>query len=412
MVEKKYPINVKEVEAEYQELSGRMGFDGSKYLPRIIKKAFTMEQARLALAFNISNEETAEILGVSKTEVESNTQGYQVEALAKKLKLDKETVEQHIQYMFELGFAFPTRRGWRWARSFMQVKDSQTNPKFDEQLGDEYFDLWEAFQKIESYPTSYMQRLVASEQAEPRLRIIPARKSLKDAGDVVPEDDIEQVLKLYDRIAVGHCPCKRLVRDRACQSDTEVCLIFERIADHNIKRGAGRVISMEEALAIHDKSTAAGMVCMPQSNEAKPTLAAMICHCHWCCCDAIASIITMNYPFENEIAPSCYQSVVDPDKCTGCQICVTRCQFEAIQMKKYLGSGRQEKLKAWVDPDKCMGCGLCVITCPSEARTMVMVKAGDTIPRESAAPSVYTALQEHKRSKHMDTGSVMTRSLL
>ena len=50
-----------------------------------------------------------------------------------------------------LGFAFPTRRGWRFARNMMQLKDSQTNPKFDEQLGDEYFDLWEAFQKIAEY---------------------------------------------------------------------------------------------------------------------------------------------------------------------------------------------------------------------------------------------------------------------
>ena len=80
-------------------------------------------------------------------------------------------------------------------------------------------------------------------------------------------------------------------------------------------------------------------------------------------------------------------------------------------MKKYLGAGKQEKLKAWVDPDKCMGCGLCVIKCPAEARTMIMVKTGESIPRESAARPAYTAVQEYKSGKHIDTGSVMTKSL-
>lgn len=411
MAEKKYAISLKEVEAEYQELAARLNFDGSKYLPRILKKAFTLEQARLALAFDISSEEIASILGISQEEVESDAQKYQIEALARKLNLDKETIEKHIQYMFELGFAFPTRRGWRWPRSMAQAKDSQTNPKFDEQLGDEYFDLWEAFQKIEAYPTEYLQGLVSREGAEPSFRIIPAHKSLKDNPDIVPEDNLEEVLKLYATIAVEHCPCKRLVRDRACHSPTEVCLIFDRVAEHNLRRGAARVISVEEALAIHDMANDAGLVCMPQSNEARPTRAAMICHCHWCCCDPIASTVMLNYPFKKRIAPSCYQAVVDPDKCTGCQLCITRCQFGAIQMKKYLGAGKQEKLKAWVDPDKCMGCGLCVIKCPAEARTMIMVKTGESIPRESAARPIYTAVQEYKSGKHIDTGSVMTKSL-
>lgn len=409
--EKRYPINPKEVEIDYQELAAQMNFGGSKYLPRIIKKAFSVEQAKLALAFDISVEEMAGILGVSREEVEANARQYQVEALSKKLKIDKEIIDKHIQYMFELGFAFPTRRGWRWARTADQAKDSQSNPKFDEQLGDEYFDLWEAFMKLEAYPTSYMQRMISTqiEGGPPGFRIIPARKSLKDVEEIVPEDNLEEVLKLYSTIAVEHCPCKRLVRDRACHSPTEVCLIMDRVAEHNLRRGAARVISVEEALAIHDMANEVGLVCMPQSNEARPTRLSMICHCHWCCCDPTASTIMTGYPLDKMIAPSCYQAVVDPDKCTGCQACVTNCQFGAIEMKKYFVANRQEKLKAWVNPEKCFGCGLCVIKCPAEARTMKMVKTGDSIPREATAPTGYTEVQTYKSGKHMDTGSVMTK---
>ena len=137
MAKKKYPISLKEVEAEYQELSARMNYGGSRYLPRIIKKALTLEQARITLEFYNSNEDIGKILAISADEVAKDPTKYQVEAICKKLKLDKKTVEDHIQYMFEVGFIFPTRRGWRFARNMMQLKDSMTNPKYDEQLGDD-----------------------------------------------------------------------------------------------------------------------------------------------------------------------------------------------------------------------------------------------------------------------------------
>jgi ferredoxin/biotin operon repressor len=409
--EKKYPINPKEVEVEYQELAGRMNYDGSKYLPRLLKKAFSLEQAKLALAFEISSQEIAGILGISKEEAEGKAQKYQPEALAKKLNIKKEDVDKHIRYMFEVGFAFPTRRGWRWAKTAEQAKDSQSNPKFDQQLGDEYFDLWEAFQKIEAYPTSYVQRIAAydSEGGPPRFRIIPARKSLKTVDGIVPEDNLEEVLKLYSTIAVEHCPCKRLVRDRSCHSPTEVCLIMDRVAEHNLRRGAARIVSVEEALEIHDRAAEAGLICMPQSNEARPTRLSMICHCHWCCCDPIAATLMTGYPLEKRVAASCYKAVVDPDKCNSCQVCVTACQFNAIEMKTYSPGEKQAKFKAWVNPEKCFGCGLCVIKCPAEARSMKMVKSGDSIPKEIQAPGGYTEAQAYKTGKHMDTGSVMIK---
>ena len=410
MEKKKYPISLKEVEIEYQELAAMLNFDGSKYLPRVVKKALTLEQARLALALDISPEEIASTLSISQEQVDSDVRKYQVEALAKRLDLDKEMAEKHIQYMFELGFAFPTRRGWRYARNVAQMKDSQTNIKFDEQLGDEYFDLWEAFQKIEAYPTSLWGLLARIEVLGPIWRVIPARKSLKNIPDIVPEDNIEEVLKLYDKMAVEHCPCKRLVRDRACHSPTEVCLILDRVAEHNIGRGAARMISLEEALAIHDMASDAGLVCNAQGIEAKP-LSPMFCHCHWCCCDEFAPLVMHGIPLQKVINSSCYQAEVNPDKCTGCQTCVTRCQFGAIEMKRYPGAGRQEKWKAWVNPEKCVGCGLCVIKCPTEARTMKQVKTSESIPREGLETAGYTTVPEYKRGKHVDTGSVMTKPL-
>ncbi len=411
MSERKYAINPREVEPEYQELAARLNFDGSKYLPRILKKAFTLEQARLALELYASPEDIARTLEITVDEVGKDLNRHQAAAISRKLAISSEVVAHHIRYMFELGFAFPTRQGWKFARTSHQIKDSQTNPKYDAQLGDEYFDLWEAFQKIEVYPTTGPARFAVAQKYGPSYRVIPVMKSLANMNDIVREDNLAAILKLYATIAVEHCPCKRLVRDRACHSETEVCLIFDRVAEHNIRRGAARIISLDEAMAIHEASDKGGMVCLAQSNEAKPTRLPMICHCHWCCCDALAVAVMQGFPMRTWLAPSCYQAQVEPAKCTGCQKCVTRCQFGAIQMKHYPGSGKQERMKAWVDPEKCMGCGLCVTACPAGARTMFMVKSGDSIPGESTIPSLFTAAPPHSAGKHIETGSVMTRPI-
>ncbi|MEE8419732.1 MAG: hypothetical protein V3S02_06440, partial [Dehalococcoidales bacterium] len=280
----KYRINTQEVAAEYQELAALMNWADSLYLPRIFKKAFTLEQAGIALEFTISPEEIASTLGISPEEVESSAQQHQVEAIAVKLGLEKETVEQHIRYMFELGYAFPTRKGWRWARDVMQMRDSQTNTKYDEQLGDEYFDLWKAFERVEMYPAASPLTTGAADEIEPSFRIIPSRKSLEGAADIIPEESVEQILKRAATIAVLHCPCKRLVRDRDPDMLTEVCIVCDRVAEHNIRRGTARIVSLDEALAIHDAATDAGLVCMPQSTEAWPK---NVCHCHRSCCGVL-----------------------------------------------------------------------------------------------------------------------------
>jgi len=69
--------------------------------------------------------------------------------------------------------------------------------------------------------------------------------------------------------------------------------------------------------------------------------------------------------------PSRYRARVDTDSCIGCQECVERCFFGAIEMTKVPGS---KKLKASVNQDKCMGCGLCVIACAQKALIFDLVK--------------------------------------
>jgi ferredoxin/cytochrome c2 len=56
---------------------------------------------------------------------------------------------------------------------------------------------------------------------------------------------------------------------------------------------------------------------------------------------------------------------VDPDRCTGCRLCVADCPYEALHMID-LEDAVHPHL-AVVAPDKCVGCGICIGSCPVEA---------------------------------------------
>jgi Pyruvate/2-oxoacid:ferredoxin oxidoreductase delta subunit len=93
------------------------------------------------------------------------------------------------------------------------------------------------------------------------------------------------------------------------------------------------------------------------------------CYCCDCCCENLFPI-TRDKRYEL-MTPNRFAAVIDEDKCKGCQVCVTRCKFDAIEMKPVRGT---KKFKAWVNPEKCKGCGVCVIKCKQDAMEMKIVR--------------------------------------
>ncbi len=345
-----------ETDFVYRELAAKVRMEGSKFMLQILKKLANPEQAMIVRELPAPSGE-----------------------IAKKLNLGKETVDAHLQELFEKGLIFPSRKGYQMARTFSQLHDAQTNPKFDESLGIEYFELWERliFEE-QGGPIDILLKELAGGEL-PALRVVPRWKSVRDITGVLPFEDVREILKAQEILAVIHCVCQRLHPHRECNVPNEKCIVVGRTAQYHLDRGDGKKLSLEEALDLLNELDKYPVV---HETLNQKSVNVLLCNCHSCCCNAIRPMMEQNtYRLTQGIAKSRFQAVVDPEKCRGCKTCLARCHFKTAQMKHYPEFGEE---RAYIDAEKCMGCGSCVVSCPVGARTMKLVRPAEHIPDTTA----------------------------
>ncbi len=343
-----------EIDPIYQELAARIQCEDSKYIPRILAKLANLEQARILRELPAPS----------------------AEEIAKKLNLDKETVDKHIQELYEKGLVLYRRKGGlRTVYSVTELKDTTpANPKFDESLGDEFFDLWDAWFDSDE-PRQLLEKVPPwPGRTEPAMRIIAKWKSIKDTPGVLPCDDMRELLKENRAtLVINNCSCRRISRKRAPHDiPDELCFVIDNTAQYCIDRGSGRRITLKEAMDILKQTEEYPLVHITYNG--KPMIR-LIGNCgNYCIVFRWSPPKTIR-----NCAPSRFQPTVEPDKCLGCKTCVEVCLFEAAQMKYYPEFGEE---RTYVDTGKCMGCGNCVILCPIGARTMKLVQPPEFIPDE------------------------------
>jgi len=59
-------------------------------------------------------------------------------------------------------------------------------------------------------------------------------------------------------------------------------------------------------------------------------------------------------------------AAANPDKCSGCGVCVAVCNYNAIELKKDVVNGA-DRIYSNINESLCKGCGCCVAACPSGA---------------------------------------------
>ncbi|MDD9303804.1 MAG: 4Fe-4S dicluster domain-containing protein [Desulfobacter sp.] len=185
------------------------------------------------------------------------------------------------------------------------------------------------------------------------LRTIPVGKSVNVVNQVAAYEDAKAIISGKDKIAVANCICRTQqgLLDKGCDKPKEVCMMFGSHADYYVENKMGRYIGKQEAFAILEKCEAAGLVNQP-ANMVNP---GGMCNCCGDCCGVLRAL--NRQPNPGDLVYNRYWAAVDPEACSGCEICLDRCQMNAIEFEE----------TARVDTARCIGCGLCVTTCPVDA---------------------------------------------
>ncbi len=201
-------------------------------------------------------------------------------------------------------------------------------------------------------------------------RVLPAHGMVGKEW-ILPYDDVKTILQSQKMFRVNKCVC-RVQQDhvgRKCSFPLDICISFS-VTERSAREGD---ISKEEALALLDKAEDLGMV-HTVSNVMKGI--GYICNCCGCCCGILRGV--NEYGLEGALARSSYYSEVEKDACSGCGLCVERCQVKAVSLEG--GTVR-------VDRGRCIGCGLCATKCPTGAAKLFRKPEAEIVtpPADSAA---------------------------
>ena len=330
----------------YAVLAEKLGYAGSERLRKILKRLMNKEEAEIVASLPCPVAELAQKLGKDEKEVSSMLDG-----------------------LFRKGVVFMTSKGYRFTRDIFQLHDATaTDVRSDNAWGRELLDLWEDFCQSEWYGD--WAKMVETWQM-PMWRVVPARKAIPKGTKLLPSEDVRAILDKASRFALAHCSCRRI--SGRCDLPVEVCLQVNRGAEYAITRGTGKELTRDEAMEIMDAAEEAGLIHSVFNNS---EIASVICNCCADCC-IFYYPLAKHGVLEKGVARSRFQAEVDKAICKGCQTCVERCPFEAVEMVKISG---EKKLKAQVKPERCFGCGVCAVGCESEAIKLVEVRPPEYIP--------------------------------
>ena len=344
----------------YAVLAERHGYPNSARYLSILEFLMSPQQARITADLPSSAEE-----------------------IAIRQDLPLETVKTEIDALFRKGVVIPknfqTLEFPRFARGVGQFHDATQSildiKLYDDDTEKEFFRLWEDFCEEEWFPDQ-LARIDKIER--PSARVVPAYRAIKDLPDVEPYEDVRELLKAQELIVVSSCSCRkrRTTLGMTCQHSHDVnCFQFNRGAEYAISRGTGRRLTYEQALKLVDENEEDGLVYQWRNDRRMSQT--VFCSCCVDCCIIWQPVDTHQADIGKFWAKSRFQSQVAQELCDGCQECVDRCMFDAIEMVKVPGS---KKLKAVVDAEKCFGCGVCVLKCQPAALSMKTVRALEHIP--------------------------------
>jgi len=293
---------------------------------QLLKELFTPEEAVLTTKLTLSRETAA--------------------AIASRTGLDPKAVEERLESMAQRGLVFNVRAGEGppvyqavpWVVGIYEFQVNSLSKRLVEYIA--------KYAKTRQKRT----RTPAAEQ----MRVIPSVASLEIRPMALPYEMADELVNAHTRYAVAPCICRRkaTLQGQGCDAPEESCLLFGDFADYYIRTGRGRSVTREQVTELLKRAEASNLVLSPSNSKR----ISFICCCCGCCCGLLRGLKLQPNP--SEVIQSPFVAKLSVDECSGCLICIDRCQMEALT-----ADGDKVKL----EQKRCIGCGLCVSTCPADA---------------------------------------------
>jgi NAD-dependent dihydropyrimidine dehydrogenase PreA subunit len=189
----------------------------------------------------------------------------------------------------------------------------------------------------------------------PARSILNRRQKRNHYGQVVPIEEIEQILGQVEGVIRLPCVCRRVttgnMNARFCYGLT----LDERLSAALDDSFSLEILSKDEAITAIRKLDKEGL--MHSVWTFKTPYIGGICNCDQDCMAHRVTYARGYYPvmFRGE-----YVAAVDLDACNGCKNCMRQCQYGAIRFSA-------TNKKVVIDPRACYGCGVCRAACHHDA---------------------------------------------
>lgn len=269
----------------------------------------------------------------------------------------------------------------------------------DEYIPKGFWDAWREFHPEELERFAARMTSVSSNEI-PGSRIVPYRLAIAASPNIKPEqvlwyEDMAQIFAREEMIGVVKCPCRKEFHN--CDRPRDTCFYFGKEAvERDINEySVMRKLNLEEAVHLIDEAERGGLMHLLGNFAGIPNY--VMCNCCDDCCVVLGPAIKSGR-LRQLYAPSRYCATVDVEKCTGCQECLDRCFFSAIEMRL---TPTSKKKKAHIIRDFCMGCGSCVVGCKHGALTFELVRPPEHIPVRTPAPFKMPAGMEWIRDEFL-----------
>jgi Na+-translocating ferredoxin:NAD+ oxidoreductase subunit B len=331
------------------ELAKKLGAPLSERLMRILEEMFTSEECKLCL----------ELFAPATCE-----------ELASRLRVDENTLHKQLEDLVARGVLTRGKTQFGFHASLLALHHDVVGDPAVEPVPQKIKELWADFfynEWCDQFVEGYIKRQAAS--GYPVHRVWPAIGALElspniKPEDILPEEDFRLTIKNAKRRIIANCGCRNLWGK--CNHPVDTCFAcFDNDRGEYYLNKPGRTLkelTLEETMALVARNEKLGLVHIG------------VC---FCCSDACEILYSLKRTQRFDLLGSSrYLAEVDEEKCTGCQACIKKCQFDAIQMNQPAGT---RKGKATIVAEKCKGCGVCIVGCKERALTYKLVRPPEYI---------------------------------